>query len=233
MNIAGVQNIAEARKNIREALGNPQQREKVAQGIEGQREHFDNVSRLTPYPRGCHQKIDSNVAIQLELHIGYVYGSDEPPAHASFYHPKFSAGARLPHVWISFACSTRQSAFAVLLEPVDISYVKELSAAQTSQCQWSTLDLRSPESFTLIVGEQESPENTRFSVVEKHFDDIKIPLNVWRLGEDFDIMRQSWFASEIYDGGLLIRPDQHIIIRISGLTKSDEIISVLDSHLGI
>lgn len=30
---------------------------------------------------------------------------------------------------------------------IDVSYVKELSAAQISQCQWSTLDLCSPNSL--------------------------------------------------------------------------------------
>jgi hypothetical protein len=46
LNTAGVEDIAEARKNLNEALKNPRQRKKVAQGIEDQREHFDNVSQL-------------------------------------------------------------------------------------------------------------------------------------------------------------------------------------------
>ena len=45
LNTAGV-DIAEARKNLNEALKNPQQRKKVAQGIEDQIENFDNVSQL-------------------------------------------------------------------------------------------------------------------------------------------------------------------------------------------
>jgi hypothetical protein len=85
----------------------------------------------------------------------------------------------------------------------------------------------------LILDEQESQENTRFSEAEKHFKDRKIPLNVWRLSIDFDVVRQSWFESEIHRGGLLIRPDQHILLRISSLTSSDEIISELDRHLGL
>lgn len=119
------------------------------------------------------------------------------------------------------------------LEPIDVSYVKELSAAQISQCQWSTLDLCNPDSFTLILGEQDNQGNTRFSKVEKHFENKNIPLNVWRLGQDLNVVRQSWFASEIRRGGLLIRPDQHILLRITSLQSSEEIISVSDSHLGV
>lgn len=44
LNAASVEDIAKARKNLNEALRNPQQRKKVAQGIEDQTEHFDNVS---------------------------------------------------------------------------------------------------------------------------------------------------------------------------------------------
>lgn len=90
-----------------------------------------------------------------------------------------------------------------------------------------------PDSFTLILDEQESQESIRFSDVEKYFKDRKILLNVWRLGMDFDVVRQPWFASEIHRGGLLIQPDQHILLRISSLTLSDEIISELDHHLGL
>lgn len=45
LNTAGVEDSAEARKNLNEALRSPQQRQKVVLGIEDQREHFDNVSR--------------------------------------------------------------------------------------------------------------------------------------------------------------------------------------------
>ncbi|KAL4803985.1 FAD binding domain-containing protein [Aspergillus unguis] len=204
LNMAGVTDIAEARKGLHRALKDPQQREMVDQGIEGQREHFDN----------------------LEHHIGYVYGSEKPPAHASHYRPKFTAGARLPHVWISFPGSAPRN-----LDTIDVSYVKELSAAQASQFQWSTLDLCSPDSFTLILGEQN--QNDRFSNAEKHFNTKKIPFNVWRLGQDFSVISQSWFASEIHHGGILVRPDHHILMKIESRTSSEEIISAVENHLGI
>lgn len=41
---AGIDDISQARKNMMAALADPAQRTKVDEGIEGQREHFDNVS---------------------------------------------------------------------------------------------------------------------------------------------------------------------------------------------
>lgn len=55
LNTAGVEDIAEARKNLNEALKNPQQRKKAAQGIEDQMENFDNVSQLYIDQGGYHR----------------------------------------------------------------------------------------------------------------------------------------------------------------------------------
>ncbi|KAJ5176622.1 Monooxygenase FAD-binding [Penicillium canariense] len=146
---------------------------------------------------------------------------------------QFSRGARVPHAWISFTGSNRQGASKLRQKPIDVSYVTELTAVQVNRCQWSTLDLCNPNAFTLILGEQESRENPRTSKVQTRFQTINIQLNVWRLGIDFDVVDQPWFASEIHRGGLLVRPDQHIIMRISHSTSRDKIISFLDSHIGI
>lgn len=43
---AGVEDVTQARKNMMGALADPVQRAKVEDGIEGQREHFDNVSDM-------------------------------------------------------------------------------------------------------------------------------------------------------------------------------------------
>lgn len=43
---AGVEDVVQARQNMIAALADPIQRKKVEAGIEGQREHFDNVSDL-------------------------------------------------------------------------------------------------------------------------------------------------------------------------------------------
>ncbi|CAP94022.1 hypothetical protein E8E15_010335 [Penicillium rubens] len=212
---AGVEDVVQARKNMMSALADPGQRTQVEAGIEGQREHFDN----------------------LELHIGYVYGATKPPAHASHYTPKFVPGARLPHAWISFPDQTSPETEAAKRsslpqKPVDVSYVRELDLDQARACQWSTLDLCGPDSWTLILGqEQEIPHIT---LLQKHCNMIGVRLNIWRLGVDFEIVRQSWFADELVNGGgVLIRPDQHILARVSAETNGEDLIMEVNNHLGI
>ncbi|OQD92693.1 hypothetical protein PENSOL_c038G09024 [Penicillium solitum] len=212
---AGVEDAMQARKNMMAALADPAQRTQVEAGIEGQREHFDN----------------------LELHIGYVYEATKPPPHASRYSPKFVPGARLPHAWISFAghlSPETQAAKRSSLpqEPVDVSYVRELDADQVRACQWSTLDLCGPDCWTLILGKEQ--QNPHIALLQKHFNVIGLNLNTWRLGVDFEIARQSWFADELVNGGgILIRPDQHILARVSTETNGEDVIEEVSKHLGI
>ncbi|KAG0158527.1 hypothetical protein PDIDSM_6042 [Penicillium digitatum] len=212
---AGVEDVAQARKNMVAALADPAQRKQVEAGIEGQREHFDN----------------------LELQIGYVYGATKPPSHASHYSPKFVPGARLPHAWITFpeqVSSETEAAKRSSLprDPVDVSYVKELGADQVRACQWSTLDLCGPDSWTLILGKEQ--QNPQISFLQKHFSVVGLPLNTWRLGMDFEIVKQSWFANElIHGGGILIRPDQHILARVSIEAKGKDLVTEVSKHLGI
>ncbi|KAJ6001280.1 hypothetical protein N7522_006507 [Penicillium canescens] len=210
---AGVEDVTQARKNMMEVLADPVQRAKVNKGIEAQQEHFDN----------------------LELHIGYVYGASKPPAHASFYSPKFVPGARLPHVWIKFpdASSETQATIGKLpQDPIDVSYVKELDEDQVQSCQWSTLDLCAPDSWTLILGQDKPSLQT--SQFQEHCDAIKIKLSIWRAGLDFDIIKQSWFADELNNnGGILVRPDQHIFMRVSDCTTGEDLIAGLNKHLGL
>ncbi|CAI7596681.1 unnamed protein product [Penicillium palitans] len=212
---AGIEDAMQARKNMMAALADPAQRTQVEAGIEGQREHFDN----------------------LELHIGYVYGATKPPAHASRYSPKFVPGARLPHSWISFpghlSLGTQAAKRSSLpRDPVDVSYVRELDASQVRVCQWSTLDLCGPDSWTLILGKEQ--RNPHIALLQKHFNVIGLTLNTWRLGVDFEIVRQSWFAGELVNGGgILIRPDQHILARVPTETSGEDVIEEVSKHLGI
>ncbi|OQD79883.1 hypothetical protein PENANT_c042G04905 [Penicillium antarcticum] len=206
---AGVEDVTQARKNMVEVLADPVQRAKVEEGIEGQREHFDN----------------------LELHIGYVYGASKPPAHASFYSPKFVPGARLPHAWIKFP-EAQTNIGDIHQEPIDVSYVKELSEDQVKAFQWSTLDLCAPDSWTLILGQDKpSLQTTQF---QEHCEAIKVKLTIWRAGLDFDTIDQSWFADELNNqGGILVRPDQHIFMRVSYFTTGEDLIIGLNRHLGL
>ena len=158
-------------------------------------------------------KDDTNSASQLELHIGYVYGSDEIPPHASKYTPKFRVGARLPHAWIRL----RQSS----LRPVDVSYVDEFSAEDIECRKYSTLDLCDIDKFTLI-GKLEVPN-----------------VKTCRLGEDFEVVEgdtgREWIkGAGLNDGGgLLVRPDQHILMVLKAETKAEEVEACLQQYLGI
>jgi hypothetical protein len=72
------------------------------------------------------------------------------------------------------------------------------------------------------------------SQFQEHCDAIKIKLSVWRAGLDFDIIKQSWFADELRNqGGILVRPDQHIFMRVSDCTTGEDLITGLNRHLGL
>ncbi|KGO75027.1 Monooxygenase, FAD-binding [Penicillium italicum] len=117
-------------------------------------------------------------------------------------------------------------------EPVDVSYVKELDADQVRACQWSTLDLCGPDSWSLILGKEQ--QDTQITLLQKHFSVIGLPLHTWRLGEDFEVVGQSWFANElVHGGGILIRPDQHILARVSVERNAEDVILIVNKHLGI
>ncbi|KAF4873450.1 4-methyl-5-nitrocatechol 5-monooxygenase [Colletotrichum siamense] len=119
---AGVKDEQEARENLHRSVHDPRMRGKIAEEVEAQREHFDN----------------------LELHIGYVYGDNRTPPNASKFSPKFVPGARLPHAWI---IPTASSA-ALDMPSIDLSYVKELSPIDVEHRRYSTLDLIKVDTFT-------------------------------------------------------------------------------------
>ncbi|OCT49141.1 3-(3-hydroxy-phenyl)propionate hydroxylase [Cladophialophora carrionii] len=182
------EDVVTARRNLYANIKDPEKMKAIALGIEGQREHFDN----------------------LELHIGYVYGSDTIPPHASRYTPKFQVGARLPHAWIRLPCSP--------LKPVDVSYVEEFSPEDVELRQYSTLDLCDLDKFTLI-GELEVA-GVKTCVPGKDFDVVGEAGQQWLKG-----------AGLQDGGGLLVRPDQHILMLLDADTKVEEVESCLKQHL--
>ncbi|RMJ23968.1 FAD binding domain-containing protein [Aspergillus sp. HF37] len=214
---AGVEDVDQARRNMMAALADPVQRAKVDEGIQGQREHFDN----------------------LELHIGYVYGARKRPPHASHYSPKCVPGARLPHAWISFStgpCVVRQARrhASVPSKPVDVSYVRELDEGQIRARQWSTLDMCGLSSWTLILGAcgSDSQRDSGISRFQEYCESLHLGLNVWRLGTDFEVVSQPWLAVELAQGGFLVRPDQHILMRVTEDKTAGEMVAALNRHLG-
>lgn len=206
LGVGNSKTIQEARDNLFETIHDPAKKKLIDEGVEDQREHFDN----------------------LELHIGYVYGSDEIPPHASRYSPRFTPGARLPHSWIKFSDHC-----VVDVAPVDVSYVDEFSAEDVKRRQFSTLDLCSRHRFTLILGPPTVEEgDSRNDTIEQ---DV---VQVVRLGRDFDLVEQGddWAQKAGLKngsgGGLLVRPDQHILAVFTTHPTPQDIETALQQHLG-
>jgi hypothetical protein len=122
--------------------------------------------------------------------------------------------------------------YSIPSEAIDVSYVKELDASQIEDSRWSTLDLCGPDSWTLILGRDQPTSHV--SEFKQHCDTIHINLNVWRLGDDFNIVKQVWFGDELVkNGGVLVRPDQHILTRVGINKTEEEIFTELKRHIGV
>lgn len=170
------------------------------------------------------------MGLQLEIHIGYVYGRKEPPAHASKYTPKFVPGARLPHAWIRMKNSSSQSA-------IDVSYVKEFSQQDIENRKYSTLDLCPFDKFTLVVGSRTEWAD-RFRDLRSSMEAYGVQVSCRAAGEDFDFVDQK--VADLYiskarlgsGGGLLVRPDQHILQVLDSDDGPEELGTAVLRHLG-
>ncbi|KAK6206459.1 hypothetical protein LQW54_007752 [Pestalotiopsis sp. IQ-011] len=197
---AGIEDVDQARANLLKSIHDPEKQEMIEREVEGQREHFDN----------------------LELHIGYVYGSEKVPAHASYYTDKYVPGARLPHAWISFEDAQTPGLF----RPLDVSYVKEWTEKDVSARQVSTLDLCPYDTFTLIVGDRQAWEQ-RFKDLQKSLADT-VKIRLWSVGEDFGFTfpeQEKQFCQGFgldSGGGVLVRPDQHILAVLDGASDWED-----------
>lgn len=145
----------------------------------------------------------------------------------------------MPHAWISFPNPLLQDTKSVKrssllpFEPVDVSYVTELDEQQIRACQWSTLDLCGPDSFTMILAAEDTQSNPQVAQFQKHCEAIGVPLRTWYLDADFEVVRQAWFAAELNRiGGILVRPDQHILMMVTEKTTGDDMVAALSSHFG-
>ncbi|KAK1673122.1 FAD binding domain-containing protein [Colletotrichum godetiae] len=212
---ADVEDLDEARKRMYEAIHDPAKQDLIAEKVEGQREHFDN----------------------LEIHIGYVYGDKKPPANASDFIPKFMVGARLPHAWIKFTGSN--DSYELLQQPIDTSYVKELSYERIEAQRFSTLDLAKAGTFALIA-----PYRAGWSQRFEHCREIlgtglASRLQLWGADSDFsfsyDNHRRLFEAQGGFSQGraVLVRPDQHILGCLGSDASAEDIISLIASHLDI
>lgn len=208
--------IATARENLARNLRDTAAMARIDNAIEDQREHFDN----------------------LGLHIGYIYGNTQIPPDASIYQPTCTRGARLPHAWI------QPQAFDMNhLPPIDLSYVKELSADLVQQKQYSTLDLCGFRDFTIFT------DSTRASIWEEHVQNMchllpatvtqSLSIRVVALGRDFELTpdesSQRWVETMRLKErqATLVRPDQHILDCFdSAKAGAMDLYQALNNHLG-
>lgn len=206
--------LATAKTNLYQRISDPTTRPEILAGIEAQREHFDN----------------------LGLHIGYVYGDNEIPSNASIYNPSYVPGARLPHVWIQ---NTVRSILPPHLPPIDSSYVTEYTPAEAAARQFSILDLCAFNAFTLLIDAASAQHWTQIAESVKSRLPRPLSLNVVLRGRDFEVVPGSrsdaWLAAFKFreGGGVLVRPDQHILRTIGSATNGEDVLRSMKEHLGI
>lgn len=204
-----------ARRNLHANIKDAKVMVDIQEGIEGQREHFDN----------------------LGLHIGYVYGDKTIPDNASVYRPVCVAGARLPHVWIRLINppETKQD-----LPAIDSSYVEELSPELIAQKQFSTLDLCRFDSFTVLVDEKHADKIR--TIVGKALDQIPtnissiLPIRIVVQGVNFLLEQgyeKKWSdLTGLNDGqAVLVRPDQHVLAVFGPEVEPRDVVEALNGHL--
>ncbi|OBR05282.1 FAD binding domain-containing protein [Colletotrichum higginsianum IMI 349063] len=205
------EDLAGARRRMYETIRDPAKQALIAENVERQREHFDNI----------------------ELHIGYVYGDDKPPASTLIYTPKFRTGARLPHAWIRI----KRPSHGLPQQPIDLSYVEELSDEQVAARQFSTLDLVQPGTFSLITGRRSAW--ARRSKESAEVLGYGISLCLWAADEDFafcDEGHSRLFEQDgrlSHGGAILVRPDQHILECLGTETSVEEIVNCIARHMDV
>jgi hypothetical protein len=216
--------ITIAKANLYARITDPVTRLEVLKGVEGQREHFDN----------------------LGLHIGYIYGDNDVPASASLYTPSYRPGARLPHAWLSGAPT---GAHLPTLPAIDNSYVEELSSSAVEQKRFSTLDLCAFDAFTLLFSSESAAHWN--GVLEGVREGLglagpkgaaaakKLNINTAVLGTDFELVKgkraDEWVVGlQLGHGGaVLVRPDQHILGCYGGGVGTEEVLKGVKEHLGL
>lgn len=204
-------NVDVSRQNLYHNIQDPNAMVEINKGIEGQREHFDN----------------------LGLHIGYVYGDKTIPNNVSHFEPLCVPGARVPHAWIQI------SPGMVQLPAIDSSYVQELSGEQISEKQFSTLDLCRFDTFTLIVDQEHASHYhltmEMFRSLPEHIAKI-LPLRLVVYRTDFTLQsgieNQSWpRLMGLETQAILIRPDQHIQACLPCNAGPETLLQSLREHL--
>ncbi|CAG7952011.1 unnamed protein product [Penicillium salamii] len=203
--------VGVARHNLYHKICDKKAMIDINNGIEDQREHFDN----------------------LGLHIGYVYGNKHIPENASLYEPVCVPGARLPHAWIKLAVPEK-----VQLPKIDSSYVGG-EAQKAAEMTYSTLDLCRFDAFTVLVYETFSSQIQ--SAVQEALKQVpssvasSLSLLVVTQGVDFALQpgQDKWDNVVSLKQGqvVLVRPDQHILAVLDQNVSAAHIVEALRGHL--
>ena len=162
------------------------------------------------------------------------------PENPSDYRPKYVKGARLPHLWIRPLTSN-------ILDhvlPVNLQHVEELSPAERQLRQYSTLDLCRYDSFTLIINSSPFQEKRAADLItllkRNQRGNAVVPIRNVILGTDFEVVFEEkgkdWLDNfklgSDQAGGVLVRPDQHILSLICEDTSAEQLASELETAAG-
>ena len=206
--------IRKAKENLYARVQDSKHLPKILDGIEGQREHFNNHG----------------------LHIGYIYGDMKIPACASTYTPSFIPGARLPHAWLVGKPIVNLTQD---ITPIDSSYVEEFSEEGLKAREYSVLDICASDAFT-IFADARFKDHWCGAVEQLRLKFPEHPkINLALLGEHFDLMKSqrpnTWAADMgISTGGaVVVRPDQHILAVLDRQSAFEHVIRPFEKHLGI
>lgn len=202
----GTSDLQKARERLFATIKDPMKQEEISQGIEEQREHFDN----------------------LGLHIGYVYGDRSVPENASLYTARFVPGARLPHCWMRVYHQRLLSS----LHPVDLTYVVEFDEDDRAKRRFSTLDLCAIDRFTLLLGSRKTSDRN-FAHFLDRCEASQAKVNVYRMTDDFEPETDLWKQGSglLTGGALLVRPDHHILFSADAGSTDDECFQAVERFL--
>lgn len=177
----------------------------------------------------------------MELHIGYVYGTKDFPPHASHYAAKYIVGARLPHAWVQ----NPEPALVKGIFASDVSYISELGAEEVAARRWSTLDLCRFDTMTLFQADTPSARHRAIHLEQLLAENPILGKHSGRIlrrvtyGVDFETLPGTPGANFVenarltsaLDGGVLVRPDQHILMMIDTKTSAQDIFDAIKRHL--
>lgn len=146
--------------------------------------------------------------------------------------------ARFPHAWIKWI---NKEVLIPKSLPIDVSYVSEFSPEDISLRQYSSLDLCSPGHFTFIASKASTvwTKQKNLSTLIESLKEFRIPLNVYVHGEDFEVADAAATSSWVDllrledDGGVLVRPDQHVLMTVGKATTVKDVLYCIRQHLGI